>query len=220
VGEEAAVAAERISLLLRWRAGDDAAGTLLAQAYYAVVDAVASRWRRGSVQKLDLVQEGRLALLEALVRYDDATAAMPLTAYVVKWIEGRIQRHVMDFSGPVRITTDRDRSRFFSAGEGPAAVPIEDHIACQADSPEDLAIQTIMDVHRRDIVDRCLELLSERELEVVRRRAMADNPQKLCEIASERGISRQSVHGLEVSAMEKMRQALSGPHGMRAEWLV
>lgn len=212
-------AAERIALLSRWRAGDDAAGELLVRAYSAMVDSAASRWRRGGVRKADLVQEGHLATIEALRRYDDSSG-VPLSAYVAKWIEGRIQRHVAENAGPVRVTTDRDRSRFFSAGEGPRAVEVDDQILCEDGSPEELAIEAIMRVHRRDIVERCLDLLSEREREVVRRRAMADNPQKLCEIAAERGISRQSVHGLETSAMEKMRTALSGLMGMRVEWLV
>lgn len=221
VHEEAAQAAERIALLLRWRAGDPVAGDLLVSAYFSVVDAFASRWRRGSILKSDLVQEGRLGLLEALQRYDDTTAAMPLSAYVSKWVESRIKQHVMNFSGPVRPTDRAARHDYFAAPETrPTAAPIDESMVCPSDGPEDLAIQTLMNEHRRDIVARCLELLSERERDIIRRRALAAEPEKLAEIAAERGVRRQTVHGLETKAMDKMREALFSLFGMQVEWLV
>jgi RNA polymerase sigma-32 factor len=221
VNEDVGQAAERIALLLQWRAGDPAAGDLLVSAYFSVVDALASRWRRGSIPKSELVQEGQVGLLEALRRYDDATAKMPLSAYVSKWIECRIKQHVMNFSGPVRLTDRAARRDYFAIPNGrPTAAPVDESMPCLDDGPEELTIQTLMDEHRRDIVERCLELLSERERDIIRRRALAAEPQKLAEIAAERGIARQTVHGLEARAMEKMREAVSGLFGMRVEWLV
>lgn len=221
LNKQADKTAEQIALLLRWRLGDDAAGKLLVTAYFSVIDALASRWRRGSIRKDDLVQEGRLALLEALQRYDDTTTKAPLSAYVSKWIEGSIKQHVMNFSGPVRLTDRAARRDYFALpDERPTATPIDDSMVCPDDDPEQLTIQSLMNEHRRDIVERCLELLSERERDVIRRRALAENPQKLAEIAAERGIARQSVHGLEAKAMEKMREAVSGLFGMQVEWLV
>lgn len=218
---EADRAAEQIALLLRWRLGDPAAGDLLVSAYFSVIETIASRWRRGSVLKSDLVQEGRLALLEALQRYDDATTEAPLSAYVSKWIEGRIKQHVMNFSGPVRLTDKAARHDYYATpGQRPTATPIDESMICPDDGPEQLTIQSLMNEHRRDVVERCLDLLSERERDVIRRRALAEKPQKLAEIAAERGLTRQTVHGLETKAMKKMREAISGLFGMQVEWLV
>ncbi len=214
-------AARRIALLLRWRAGDDAAGDLLVKAFLSIVDQAAARWSGRGVPRADLVQEGRLAVLVALHRYDDATATTSLSDFVAKWVRSEVKRHVMNFAGPVRPTTSEDRRAFFSAaGLHSAAVELDENIACDAAGPEELAIERIMEANRREIVERCLELLSARERDLVRRRALAETPEKLADIAAERGITRQSVHGLEASAMEKMRETLIGMLGMRLEWLV
>jgi RNA polymerase sigma-32 factor len=219
--EEPDQAAERIALLLRWRAGDPAAGDLLVSAYFSVVDAYVSRWRHSAIPKADLVQEGRLGLLEALQRYDDSDTSVPLSAYVAKWIECCIKQHVMNFSGPVRLTDQAARRDYFALPDArPTATPIDETIVCPDDGPEDIAIQTLMNEHRRDIVERCLELLSERERDVIRRHALSSKPQNLAEIAAERGVTRQTIHGLETKAMEKMRDALLGLFRMQVEWLV
>jgi RNA polymerase sigma factor (sigma-70 family) len=214
-------AAARIALLLRWRAGDAAAGDLLLSAFLSMVDAAASRWSRRGVRRDDLVQEGRLAVVEALRRYDDAVATAPLSDYVGKWVDSSLKQHVMSFSGPVRPTTDEDRRGFFvSADRRPVAVDLDETIRSDEAGPEELAIENIMTAERREIVERCLELLSARERDLIRRRALAEAPEKLADIAAERGITRQSVHGLEASAMEKMRTTLIGMFGMRLEWLL
>jgi RNA polymerase primary sigma factor len=210
---------EQTDLLLRWRTGDAVAGDLLAKAYRALVDGFARKWWREPLQFVDLVQEGSLALIEALSRYD---GSKPLTPYVIGWVEGRVKRHVQNFVGPVSLTDDAARAAFFDdPGSRPKATPLDEvEESLLAYGTEDDSFESLMAWKRRDAVDRCLDVLSEKECDVVRRRALAEDPETLAEIGFSRGMRPQSVYCLEMRAMAKLRHAAVSMFGIRLEWLV
>jgi RNA polymerase sigma factor (sigma-70 family) len=210
-------AAEALALLSRWRAGDPAAGELLAEAFQSFLEAVARKQRRGHIQQQDLVQEGRLALIQALHRYDGQATPAPLPIYVASCVQARIKRYVMDYLGPVRPTSDADRAAFYSNPElRPTAVEMSEDLASE---PTEEA-PSILAEERLGLIEKCLAALSPRERDVVVRTKFAEEPKSLADIARESGVSRQTVHGLDRRAMDKMRTMLVDVMGVNLECLV
>lgn len=210
-------AGEAAELLAKWRAGDRAAGDQLTRAFHAFVETAARSERRGYLEHQDLAQEGRLALVVALRKFDETTMTAPLPAYVASCVRSRMKRYVMDHLGPVRPTTDEDRAAFYSAPElRPTSVELSEQLAIE---PAE-AVETILAEDRRSILGRCLDALSPRERDVVVLTNLADEPRSLAEIARESGVTRQTVHGLDRRAMGKMRAMLVDVIGVKLECLV
>ncbi|MGY3582103.1 RNA polymerase sigma factor (sigma-70 family) [Bradyrhizobium sp. USDA 4341] len=209
--------ADALALLSRWQSGDAIAGELLAEAFHSFVESVARRQRRGHLQHQDLVQEGRLALIQALLRYNITLTTAPLPVYVASCVQARIKRYVMDYLGPVRPTGDADRAAFYSNPElRPTAVEMSDDLASELaeEAPAVLAEE------RLGVIEKCLAALSPRERDIVVRTKFAEEPTSLADIARESGVSRQTVHGLDRRAMDKMRTMLVDVMRMNLECLV
>lgn len=193
------------------------AGSQLTRAFHAFVETVARGEKRGHLEHQDLAQEGRLALVAALRRYDETAMTAPLPVYVASCVRARVKRYVMDHLGPVRPTTDEDRAVFYSAPElRPSSVELTEELAVE---PSEVA-ETILAEDRRSILERCLGALSPRERDIVVLTNLADDPKSLADIARESGVSRQTVHGLDRRAMGKMRAMLVEVIGVKLECLV
>ena len=95
-------AAER-RLLSRVVAGDQDARRRLIGAYPGMVSALARDYaRRWGVPLEDLVQEGALALVQAVDHYDP-NRGMKLSTYATWWVKQAIRRAAMAQSRPVRV---------------------------------------------------------------------------------------------------------------------
>jgi len=95
-------AAER-QLLTRVVAGDQNARRRLIEAYLGMVSALARRYaRKWRVPLEDLMQEGALALVQAVDHYDP-NRGMKLSTYATWWVKQAIRRAAMAQSRPVRV---------------------------------------------------------------------------------------------------------------------
>ncbi len=95
-------AAER-RLLSRMAAGDQGARCRLIEAYLGMVSALARRYaKRWKVPSEDLMQEGALALVQAVDHYD-CRRGMKLSTYATWWVKQAIRRAAMAQSRPVRV---------------------------------------------------------------------------------------------------------------------
>src|SRR5215212_109988 len=95
-------AAER-QLLSRVAAGDQEARRQLIEAHLSTVSALGRRYaRRWGVPVDDLLQEGALALVQAVDHYDPGRG-MKLSTYATWWVKQAIRRAAMAQSRPVRV---------------------------------------------------------------------------------------------------------------------
>jgi RNA polymerase sigma factor (sigma-70 family) len=95
-------AAER-RLLSRMVAGDQDARRRLIEAQLGMVSALARHYgRRWGVPLEDLVQEGALALVQAVDHYDP-NRGMKVSTYATWWVKRAIRRAAMAQSRPVRV---------------------------------------------------------------------------------------------------------------------
>jgi RNA polymerase sigma factor (sigma-70 family) len=96
---------EEARLVQRLRAtGDRAAARALVTAHLGQVVSIARGFRRLHPNLLELVQEGNLALIRAVHRYDPARR-VTLAAYVASWVRTYIGRFVLANMAPV-VETD------------------------------------------------------------------------------------------------------------------
>jgi RNA polymerase primary sigma factor len=94
---------EERRLLRRLTSGDLDARRRLIEAHLGMVSALGQRYaRRWSVPLEDLVQEGALALVQAVDHYD-SDRGMKLSTYATWWVKQAIRRAAMAQSRPVRI---------------------------------------------------------------------------------------------------------------------
>ena len=90
-------------LLNRMSAGDQDARCRLIEAYLGMVSALARRYaKRWKVPSEDLMQEGALALVQAVDHYD-YRRGMKLSTYATWWVKQAIRRAAMAQSRPVRV---------------------------------------------------------------------------------------------------------------------
>jgi RNA polymerase primary sigma factor len=90
-------------LLRKASVGDRDARRRVIEAHLGMVSALARRYARGwQVPYEDLAQEGALALVQAVDRYDPSKG-MKLSTYATWWVKQAIRRAAMAQSCPVRI---------------------------------------------------------------------------------------------------------------------
>lgn len=100
-------------LLVRAQANDERAKAELYDSYLRLVVQIASRYRRGRVSAEDLVSEGGLGLLEAIVRFDISKQTR-LGTYAAWWIKAYIRRYVHANRGVVLPPSTRCVRRAFA----------------------------------------------------------------------------------------------------------
>ena len=84
----------------------------------------------------------------------------------------------------------------------------QDFLPDERPDPEEEASETLDGQARIEAVGRALEVLSPRELAIVRARRLSDEPRTLEALGEELGVSKERVRQVEHAALEKMRQAL------------
>ena len=90
-------------LLTRMAAGDQNARCRLIEAYLGIVSTLARRYaKKWGLPFEDLMQEGALALVQAIDHYDHRRG-MKLSTYATWWVKQSIQRTAMAQSRPVRV---------------------------------------------------------------------------------------------------------------------
>ncbi|HYF25097.1 MAG TPA: sigma-70 family RNA polymerase sigma factor [Baekduia sp.] len=96
--------AER-ELVARAQAGDAGARAELVEAFLPLIAGVARTYRTGSVQRLELLQEGVVGLLRALEGFDRERGT-PFWAYASWWVRQAMQQLVAELTRPV-VLSDR-----------------------------------------------------------------------------------------------------------------
>jgi RNA polymerase sigma factor (sigma-70 family) len=67
-------------------------------------------WRRGSIERQELMQQGVVGLLEALNRYDPSLGT-PFWAYATWWVRQAMQQVTSELGGPIVLSDRAQRAR-------------------------------------------------------------------------------------------------------------
>ena len=218
-------AEEEHVLAVRFRkTGDPEAAKKLMLANLRFVVKVALEYRTYGCELNDLVQEGNLALAEAIRRFDPDMGTRLLT-YASFWIRERIRRKIArSRSVSARGTTRAERNLGGSTdgSRRPARdVPLDkvdpSHLTSKNTPDEEVERKEEAELLRKAVAEG-LEVLDPRERHIVQAYFLAENPVSLSAIGVEYGISRERVRQLAQRVRRKLRSLLKR-RGLTAELL-
>jgi RNA polymerase sigma factor (sigma-70 family) len=228
--------AER-ELVARAQRGEPRARARLVEAFLPMIAGVARIYRTsGSVDRVELVQEGVVGLLRALERYD-AGRGTPFWPYAAWWVRQAMQQLVAELNRPVVLSDRalRQLSRIRSAhaehvqrhGREPSTAGLAAATGISADSVSALAAaeRTPRSVEEPvagdgDVIGRFGDLIADPLAEDAYERVLAAiEVEELRELLSglserERGVIRER-YGLD--GPERTRAEIAGPLGVSGE---
>ncbi len=165
--------------------GTPIAARALVNAYLPLVVKIAREFRHLHGNRLELIQEGNLALTRAVHRYDPERCGS-ITAYVASWVRTYLERFVVANLRPVENIDDTD-----------------DHEASPA--PE-LQMEEQQDRTRLAAVLPAFEQrLTPREREIFRARLVSDEPSTLSRTGLELGLSAERIRQIERDLTDRLR---------------
>ncbi len=220
---------EESSLARRIRAGDRAALDRMVESNLRFVVSVARRYRHLGVPLQDLVTEGNLGLLEAAERFDERRGVR-FTSYAVWWVRQSIISAIRQQIGIVRMPASKQRRRMarergsmdprspfgvrYLSLDAPLGDPRRERATVLGElvareggaDPADRVDRAAL----RDLLDRSLTLLDEREAGVVRLSFGLEDgePRSLGEIGDRLGVSRERVRQIRERALARLRSGV------------
>jgi RNA polymerase sigma-B factor len=181
---------------------DEAARSRLIEDHLPLVRHIAARFAGRGERFEDLVQVGAIGLIVAVDRCDPERTGT-LTAYIARYVEGEIRRHLRDRCAVVRIPRSIQQDVVLaSAARSPLPLDLDDPVSLYEPGDE-LSLA-------RAMVTSAAHSLDGRERRVVALRYFGDLSQ--AEISGMVGVSQVHVSRLLRGAIDKMRARLD-PEG-------
>ncbi len=224
--------AEELRLVQKLRStGDRAAARALVTAHLGLVVSIARGFRRLHPSLLELVQEGNLALIRAIYRYDPARR-VTLAAYAASWVRTYVGRFVLANMGPVVETDISSMTAVIARNlhesvRGWAAGIDEDEDASEPggiNDPELAAIALMAEesVGASDLLaareEEALLLaalpefereMSPRERDVFKARFASEAPSTLAQTGAKLGVSAERVRQIEEKLTDRLRSKVA-----------
>lgn len=180
---------------------------VMTKANLALVVHVAKDYNHRGVPLVDLIQEGNIALMHAVERFDPERGCR-LSTYATAWLQRAIHRTVRSLSRTVRLPESargaKSRSVPIDEPMGEARLSLTDIlIEPDALAPDDEAAREQIRSRARELLDG----LRPQEAHVIRRRfGIGDRPpMTLREVGDELGVTRERIRQIEKAALDKLR---------------
>jgi RNA polymerase sigma-B factor len=171
----------------------------LIEEYLPIASRAARRFARRGVEREDLVQVAALAVIRAVDRRDPRRSEL-LAAYVNRYVDGELRRHLRDRAATVRVP--RAAQSEDSPARRTAGAPLqlaEEEWTGDETLVEDLTLE-------RALITRAARALDARQRRILLLCFFLDRTQE--EVAAELGISQAHVSRLLADALERMRRRL------------
>lgn len=213
-------AEEERDLARRYREGDEGAGHRIVTANLRFVVRFSRSYFHLGYRPLEIIQEGNMGLVKALVRYDPERGVR-FIYYAIWWIRAYIHNFIqMSY----KVHTGR-----LSHARG--LISLDACLGDDGQGDESLgeylcdenADQETCYAHKehaavfRDLLAVDPHLLTDREMFIIRERFFRDPPSTLKEIAEQIGVSRERVRQIEARSLERMRVSIEEHHLMKRE---
>lgn len=211
---------DEYDLIVRWRDKKDAAAlNRIVTAHDPLVTSTVWRFRKYNLPNEDLIQEGRIGLINALNHFDlDRGLRFSTLAmwYVRAALQDFVLRNYCIVRGP---TSASAKLKFFSGQRATHAsldIPIgnedgatwADILEDDGALPDEIAANIVDGERHGRKVKKALSLLPERSRIIIERRILSDEPDTLEALGTEFGISKERIRQIEAVALEVLRKAL------------
>lgn len=200
-------------LIRKYRGGNKSAGDRLINNTVGIVVCIANQYVKRA-DFYDLVGEGTMGLMHALRKYKPDK--IKFVSYAAPWIDvycsrfahryGRVVGGRIAHNGRVHITGNPDDVCLDSkiGGDDNTELKLSDIIPNNDPHPD----QAILSDEIKLVIEQIISELSDKERDIIKRRALIDKPESLTEIGKTYGKSREAVRLWEQAAMSKLRKRL------------
>lgn len=171
-------------------------------------------WLKYRVSNVDLVQEALIGMVDAAKRFDP-DYGVRFSTYATPWMRARVNRFIVYQSAPVhypsrakvtdlpkRISLDTPRTDDEWSEE--STLYSDERVNPPVPSPEDDLLETDIGQLRHNALIDALDVLNERELDIIKHRYLLDDKQTLANIAERYGVTRQAIMLTERKALNKL----------------
>ena len=198
----------------RFQAGEPGVADILCQVNYPMIAKIVREFKGGS-ETVDLVQEGRIGLLEGCARYDWSKATYPM-AYLYQYIRMHIRHAVTQRGSVIRLSLSQRRRQLgkkvvFTFTELYDDVHGDDVdramrvIDQEVDQLDDVLALLDVEAEYPAILAYLTETLTPIEYDVIQRRIVQVPAETLSEIGTSKGLSRERIRQIEERALRRLR---------------
>src|SRR5712671_1643444 len=220
-------------LAKRWKEHEDPeAAHKLVTSHLRLVAKIAMGYRGYGLPLSELISEGNVGMMQAVKRFDP-DRGFRLATYAMWWIRAAIQEYILHSWSLVKMGTTAALKKIATQLDVPEADVVSmnrrlaspDHslnAPLRSDSEGEWQDWLVDDSEsqetklgerqelglRRDLLEKAMTHLNDRERHILTERRLKENPTTLEDLSQQYGISRERVRQIEVRAFEKLQKAM------------
>jgi RNA polymerase sigma-32 factor len=208
-----------------WQNMDFAAAQKLVLAHLRLVVKIAQTFRSYDLPMQDMISEGNIGLMKAVQKFSPNVGCR-LATYAAWWIRSTIQEYILNSLSLLKMSTRAMKQKLFykpserQQSDGDKNICMSPMISLDETNDNTALIEVIpsnetchADViidndeknGRQNILQQGIDSLNERERNILYRRRLKEEPDKLSDIAKEYGVSQERIRQIEQKIIEKLK---------------
>lgn len=210
-----------------WKHMDFAAAQKLVLAHLRLVVKIAQTFRSYDLPMQDMISEGNIGLMKAVQKFSPNVGCR-LATYAVWWIRSTIQEYILNSLSLLKVSTRAMKQKlFYKPSEKKLCnddknIPLSPMISLDENHEHyksalievipsnetchaDVIIENDERNSRNNILQQGIKNLNEREKNILYRRRLKEQPDKLSDIAKEYGVSQERIRQIEEKIIEKLK---------------
>lgn len=208
---------EESELARKYRAGNEEAGKKIVTSNLRFVIKVSQSYFHLGYRPLEIIQEGNMGLVKAITRFDP-DKGVRFICYAIWWIKAYIKNYIyksyQTHTGILShakglISLDSSLSR-----DPDEEDKLLDHMIDESPDQEDAYVCKERQTFLMNIISSEPQVLSNREIFILKERFFADPPATLKDIASRIGVTRERVRQIEARSLQRIRKVIETKHAM------
>ena len=216
-----------------WTKMDFAAAQRLVLSHLRLVVKIAQTFKSYELPIQDMISEGNIGLMKAVQKFTP-TVGCRLATYASWWIRAAIQEYILNSFSLLKVSTKAMKQKlFYKLSQTKEAIkklsereeePLPNLQVLSLDSQTNESAQSLVEfipstdkchaeemmeqeerLIKQQLLQKGINSLNDRERDVLYRRRLKEEPDKLGDIAKEYGISQERIRQIEHKVMDKLR---------------
>ncbi len=208
---------EEIELARKYKEGNEEAGKKIVTSNLRFVMKVSQSYFHLGYRPLEIIQEGNMGLVKAITRFDP-DKGVRFICYAIWWIKAYIKNYIYKsyqaHTGVLShakglVSLDCSLSRDPDEDD-----KLLDHMLDETPDQENAYVCKERQTFLMNIISSEPQVLSNREIFILKERFFADPPATLKDIASRIGVTRERVRQIEARSLQRIRNVIETKHAM------